>query len=102
MAQVTRRGGEFSHADDNRRDGNNMLTSYVRYRTDNNPIGAQSRTTMGWLSCIPEKSTPPLLCKSLTMRLMANSENVDSLSACDGPAAQSGRDVPGTHEGKKE
>jgi hypothetical protein len=39
----------------------NMLTSYVRYRTDNNSTGAQPRTTMGWLSCIPEKSTPLLL-----------------------------------------
>jgi hypothetical protein len=102
MARVTRPRGGFGPADDSRRGGNNMLMSYVRYRTDNNSTGAQSRTTMGWLSHIPEKPTPSLLCKSVTMRLRASSENVDSLSACDGPAAQSGRDVPGNHEGEKE
>ena len=57
---------------------------YVRHQTDNKSSEAQPGVTIGGLSYIPGKSTPLLLCNSATMRLMANSENVDSLPECDG------------------
>jgi hypothetical protein len=44
----------------------------------------QSSLAIGELSLHPGKSTPLLLYKAATKRLMPNSEDVDSLSECDG------------------
>jgi hypothetical protein len=61
--RLTRRRGRFGHAGDDRRDGNNMLTRYVRHPTDNKSSGPQPIIAKGWLHYILEKSTPLLLCK---------------------------------------
>ena len=55
MVLLTRRRGRSGHAGDDRRDGNNMLTRYVRHPTDNKSNAAQSIIGKGWLRYILEK-----------------------------------------------
>jgi hypothetical protein len=64
--------------------GEKYANRYVCHLTDNKSSGVQSSLAIGGLSVHPGKSTPLLLYETATKRLMPNSENVDSLSECDG------------------
>src|ERR1700681_4909022 len=61
-----------------------MLTAMYTTRRTTNRAGRNLVSRLAGSPCPPGKSTPLLLRNSATMRLLANSENVDSLPECDG------------------
>ena len=79
-----------------------MLTAMYTTRRTTNRAGRNLVSRLAGSPCIPGKSTPLRLRNSATMRLMANSENVDSLPECDGIGQRNrGAIFSGSHEGKK-
>jgi hypothetical protein len=79
-----------------------MLTAMYATGRTTNRVGRNLVWRSAGSPYIPGKSTPLRLCNSATMRLMANSENVDSLPESDGIGQRNrGAIYSENHEGKK-